>query len=99
MTEKYVKNSKLFGKNISECSTEENEDGTCERDLAIAYNLLPKEFTEKEFAKIINDVALERHMNELIKDGFLEQSWDTSVEAIVYKLTPKGEAYLKKSRK
>lgn len=52
----FYKTIKLYPKLIEECSDLKSENGLSEKDIARAYNLVPKSFSEEQYKKALEGI-------------------------------------------
>jgi hypothetical protein len=86
MSEKIRKVHKLYEKPLSECSREQisEEEEYSEYDIATAFNRLPMEFTEEEFAQALSAAILDNTLASLLAKNMIEARWDETIGEVVF---------------
>lgn len=77
---------KLYPKPLEECSKEEDKDGVSEYDHAMAFNLLPDEFSNEDFSDMLHKVIIDRTLQSMVQKDLIEQYWDEKSGNMLFKL-------------
>lgn len=81
---------------LEECSHEPNFVGEAsEWAVTRALQLLPTNFTEKEWELEIKKATLDEAIISLTEDGLIDQIWDEKLGEVTFKISEKGKNIIK----